>query len=130
MDQFADGWLRGDALLNIGTALCARAALEVQAEDFKKALWRLIVAPAEQSKANFEKANKKILDKYPPLKRAVEPVFVPAPPAKEFDDWPSPQPPSAGVRLMLHLKPGELVKPVTTVPFDAPTDGRMINDVD
>ena len=61
--------------------------------------------------ATFKENNRKIIGRFPALKPAPEPVFTPASPAREWSDAVEAQPPSAEVRAMLGLQPGESVPP-------------------
>jgi hypothetical protein len=123
---YVGDFLRGQKLSIIAADMSARAAFEVQIDDFKTELRKQLVSPAEKSLATFTANNKAVIAKLPKLERTAEPPFTPAPPAVEFSDWPAPQPPSAGVRLMLGLKIGETLPPG----YEPKTSGQMINDVD
>ena len=132
MERYASDFLRGCPLADIAKDLAGRSAFAAQAEDFKSALYQLLVAPAEKSLEDFQKSNKHILAKLPlhKLKCIPEPPFTPVGPVDEWGDGIFPKPPTATVRAMLGLRPGELAPSGTNAPFDRPSNGKMINDLD
>jgi hypothetical protein len=106
-----------------GERLAQREAVVRHASEIKKRIHKFFVESAEQKLAEFEKQNASAL-KGINLVEAEEPQFIPAPP--ENCDERLPLTPSPGVRMMLGLRPGELVKPAYE-----PTNGDgTIHDLD